>query len=162
MADTDRFEAEEDFVEDEETEEEGLGLDDDLEDLDSFETLAEDEEVTATAAEETDVVAAPVEDPELEEEAEEELDEELEADLDDETEDVVEDEGEAALDVVLTRSRVGADDDDLGRLEEPRGDILTITAEPIGAQEFTCRSCFLVKNRAQLADEDEMICFDCA
>lgn len=34
--------------------------------------------------------------------------------------------------------------------------------EGIGEDEFTCRSCFLVKSRAQLADSDEIICTDCA
>jgi len=33
---------------------------------------------------------------------------------------------------------------------------------PPGEGEFTCRSCFLVKRRAQLADADAMICLDCA
>jgi hypothetical protein len=32
----------------------------------------------------------------------------------------------------------------------------------IGEGEFTCRSCFLVKRRAQLADEEALICLDCA
>lgn len=159
MADTDRYEVDEEFAEDEETEEgeEALALDDDLEDLDSFETL-DDEEVTPAVVEEAEVEVEAEEDTELDEELEEDLDEELDEELDDE---VVEDEGEAALDVVLTRTRAGGDDEDLGRLEEPR-DLLTVTAQPIGAQEFTCRSCFLVKNRAQLADTEEMICFDCA
>lgn len=34
--------------------------------------------------------------------------------------------------------------------------------EGIGEDEFTCRSCFLVKSRAQLADADTLICTDCA
>lgn len=34
--------------------------------------------------------------------------------------------------------------------------------EGIGEDEFTCRSCFLVKSRAQLADADQLICSDCA
>lgn len=34
--------------------------------------------------------------------------------------------------------------------------------EGIGEDEFTCRACFLVKSRAQLADSDELICTDCA
>lgn len=33
--------------------------------------------------------------------------------------------------------------------------------EGIGEDEFTCRSCFLVKSRAQLADAHELICTDC-
>jgi hypothetical protein len=34
--------------------------------------------------------------------------------------------------------------------------------EGIGEDEFTCRSCFLVKSRAQLADIDTLVCTDCA
>lgn len=34
--------------------------------------------------------------------------------------------------------------------------------EGIGEDEFTCRSCFLVKSRAQLADVDTLVCTDCA
>lgn len=34
--------------------------------------------------------------------------------------------------------------------------------EGIGEDEFTCRACFLVKSRAQLADADQLICSDCA
>lgn len=33
--------------------------------------------------------------------------------------------------------------------------------EGIGEDEFTCRSCFLVKSRAQLANADHLICYDC-
>ena len=33
--------------------------------------------------------------------------------------------------------------------------------ELISEDEFTCRSCFLVKKPSQLADRDEMLCFDC-
>jgi hypothetical protein len=39
---------------------------------------------------------------------------------------------------------------------------LTASTSPIGAGEFTCRSCFLVKRRAQLADEKLQLCLDCA
>ena len=70
------------------------------------------------------------------------------------------DEAEESLDVLLARE-VG-DDDAMVRLDdEPRDGLVSVTT-PIGADEFTCRSCFLVKRRAQLADEKQMICFDCA
>ncbi len=70
-----------------------------------------------------------------------------------------EDEAEESLDVLLARE-VG--DDDLVRLDdEPRDGLVSVTT-PIGADEFTCQSCFLVKRRAQLADEKRMICLDCA
>jgi uncharacterized protein DUF4193 len=33
---------------------------------------------------------------------------------------------------------------------------------PIQATEFTCKRCFLVKHRSQLADKKRMLCRDCA
>jgi hypothetical protein len=33
---------------------------------------------------------------------------------------------------------------------------------PPQANEFTCRNCFLVKHRSQLADKKRMFCRDCA
>ena len=33
---------------------------------------------------------------------------------------------------------------------------------PPQANEFTCRNCFLVKHRSQLADKKKMFCRDCA
>jgi Domain of unknown function (DUF4193) len=33
---------------------------------------------------------------------------------------------------------------------------------PIQETEFTCRNCFLVKHRSQLADKKKMLCRDCA
>ncbi|MCA1727053.1 MAG: DUF4193 domain-containing protein, partial [Actinobacteria bacterium] len=30
------------------------------------------------------------------------------------------------------------------------------------ANEFTCKNCFLVKHRSQLADKRRMFCVDCA
>ena len=33
--------------------------------------------------------------------------------------------------------------------------------QPKKADEFVCQSCFLVKHRRQLADEDLMLCVDC-
>lgn len=83
------------------------------------------------------------------------------ADDDDEEEEVVAaDEAEESLDVLLAREQ--GEDDTLVRLDdEPRDGLVSVTT-PIGADEFTCRSCFLVKRRAQLADEKKLICFDCA
>jgi len=128
-----------------------LTLDDDV--LAPIDDFAGDDE----DAEEPDVVVvAPVVVAEEEEEEEG-------PDLDEETDDVVDDaeaEGEESLDVLLSREKV-TEDDDLGRLEEPR-DGFTVPAQPISPNEFTCRSCFLVKNRAQLADEEKLFCLDCA
>jgi GT2 family glycosyltransferase len=129
-----------------------LALDDDV--LAPIDDFAGDDD---DAAEETDtaaVVPVVVADEEEEEEG---------PDLDEETDDVVDDaeaEGEESLDVLLSREKV-TEDDDLGRLEEPR-DGFTVPAQPISPNEFTCRSCFLVKNRAQLADEEKLFCLDCA
>lgn len=33
---------------------------------------------------------------------------------------------------------------------------------PIQSDEFTCRNCFLVKHRSQLADRKRLFCVDCA
>ena len=40
-------------------------------------------------------------------------------------------------------------------------DELSIRPVPVQANEFTCRSCFLVKHRSQLADEKKTLCRDC-
>lgn len=146
MSTPDDFEVDDDEVvedEDDEVVEDGdLAVAEDLDDLTELVTLADAEVVPALALDEDDD------------------EEEGVVDLDEEVEEVVDTEAEESLDVLLAREKV-SDDDDLGRLEEPR-DVLTLPAPPIGAEEFTCRSCFLVKNRAQLADQDKLICFDCA
>jgi hypothetical protein len=87
-------------------------------------------------------------------------DDDVEIDDDDEAEDVADDEAEESLDVLLAREQ--GEDDVLVRLDEEPRDGLVTTTTPIGADEFTCTSCFLVKRRAQLADAKQMICFDCA
>lgn len=74
---------------------------------------------------------------------------------DDDDDDEEEDE-EASLDVLLR----GEGDDDTVRGIDPRDD-LAKTPVTVGEGEFTCRSCFLVKRRAQLADADRLICLDC-
>lgn len=89
-------------------------------------------------------------------------DDDDEEEIDDEGDDevVADDEAEESLDVLLAREQ--GEDDALVRLDdEPRDGLVSVTT-PIAADEFTCRSCFLVKRRAQLADEKSMICFDCA
>jgi len=96
---------------------------------------------------------------------EDEEDEADEADHDDEEDEEEEedttDEEEQSLDVLLARE-VAQDDDDLGRLDDETRGTLSVPTIPIGEGEFTCRSCFLVKRRAQLADEEKLICLDCA
>ena len=50
---------------------------------------------------------------------------------------------------------------DLARGEE-RAETLAIKVLPQQSNEFTCRNCFLVKHKSQLADKKKMICRDCA
>jgi Domain of unknown function (DUF4193) len=64
-----------------------------------------------------------------------------------EAEEAAEEEDEAAL------ATAGRDE----RLEP-----LDTRIVPIQATEFTCKRCFLVKHRSQLADKKRMLCRDCA
>ena len=60
--------------------------------------------------------------------------------------------------------KVEEDDDDDGILELDRDDkaeALIEKVQPIQANEFTCRNCFLVKHRSQLADKKKLFCRDC-
>ncbi|HVL32016.1 MAG TPA: DUF4193 family protein [Actinomycetota bacterium] len=61
---------------------------------------------------------------------------------------------------------VEEEDDDEVILELDRGDdkteALVEKVIPPQANEFTCRNCFLVKHRSQLADKKKMFCRDCA
>jgi len=50
---------------------------------------------------------------------------------------------------------------DLGRDDDGK-EALVERVLPAQANEFTCRNCFLVKHRSQLADKKKMLCFDCA
>lgn len=93
-------------------------------------------------------------------EVDDEEDEEDGAEDEAEDEEEAEEEGEESLDVLLAREQ--GDEESIVRLDdEPKDGLVSVTT-PIGADEFTCRSCFLVKRRAQLADEKKLICFDCA
>jgi hypothetical protein len=120
-----------------------------------------------------------VEDDDTDDDDDEDLDLELDDDLDidvpvddddeddddddedeDDSDEVVDEETEESLDVLLAREQ--GDDDSLVRLDDEPRDGLVSVIETISADEFTCTSCFLVKRRAQLADEKKMICLDCA
>ena len=101
--------------------------------------------------------------PDIDEDEEEE--EPSEADLEEE------DSGEASLEEILTkkpeeRPVVEEEEDDesllaLGR--EERLETLSVKVVPPDPQkEFTCRKCYLVKHRSQLADKKRMYCRDCA
>lgn len=113
---------------------------------------------------EADVVdVVDVEDDEEEDEAEDDgakADDGGEASDDDDDDDVDlddddEEEDEETLEVLL-----GPDSDAAPTPMRTRTD--DSGDAPPGEGEFTCRSCFLVKRRPQLADADAMICLDCA
>lgn len=149
---------EDEFDESLEGEEDGdLDLDDDDGDVELDDDIELDDDLgIEDGYEETDTEPAAKDgdnlEPEIEEE-EEEVEEEEEEDLDED----VEDETEESLEVLL-----GTDhEDEVEITGETRGG-LTKAAHPIGEGEFTCRSCFLVKRRAQLADAKKLICLDCA
>ena len=82
-----------------------------------------------------------------------------------EDDDVDPDDVEADLDAIL-KDRIAAqpedEDDDEDEVPEvdDRGDGAG-RIQPKKADEFVCQSCFLVKHRRQLADEDLMLCVDC-
>jgi hypothetical protein len=61
---------------------------------------------------------------------------------------------------------VEEEDDDDTVLDLGRGDdkteALVEKVVPQQLNEFTCRNCFLVKHRSQLADKKRMLCRDCA
>jgi hypothetical protein len=96
-----------------------------------------------------------------EDDVDEVADEEAEAEAEAEEDEEQDEEAEESLDVLLAREKV-LNEDEVGRpADEPR-EPLSVPAGPIGDEEFTCRSCFLVKRRAQLANARKLICLDCA
>lgn len=133
-------------------EDDGLGLDE-IDELDELDEEFEDDEVAELVLDDevdAELPAVAVDDDDLDDEEE---DVELAEDDgdDDEDEDEILGFGEKAL----------AEDELLDFVDDTKEDLGVLTV-PIGEGEFTCRSCFLVKNRAQLADEKKMICLDCA
>ncbi len=76
---------------------------------------------------------------------------------------------ESSLDELLAKrapeeKAVEEDDDDtlLALEREERVESLAVKVVPPQANEFTCKNCFLVKHRSQLADKRRMFCVDCA
>ena len=78
--------------------------------------------------------------------------------------------GDASLEEILTKKpeeRPAPDEEEdeesilsLGR--EERIETLSVkVVPPDPAKEFTCRKCYLVKHRSQLADKKRMYCRDC-
>ena len=51
---------------------------------------------------------------------------------------------------------------ELSHDEQAGTDALVVKALPKQENEFTCRSCFLVKHQSQLANRRKSICRDCA
>lgn len=74
---------------------------------------------------------------------------------------------ETSLEELAKRAESTDDDDDddvvidLGRDDDSK-EALVERVVPAQTNEFTCRSCFLVKHRSQLADKKKMLCYDCA
>jgi hypothetical protein len=79
---------------------------------------------------------------------------------DEEEDDVVDDDEEEEEDEETLEVLLGPDSDASVTSSRSRSD--EGGDAPAGEGEFTCRSCFLVKRRAQLADPQAMICLDCA
>ncbi|HMA45765.1 MAG TPA: DUF4193 domain-containing protein [Frankiaceae bacterium] len=83
-----------------------------------------------------------------------------------------EDDQEQSLEALKARRAEAAADlgDDVDpfetELDLPGTDLsaeeLTVRVLPRQADEFTCKSCYLVHHRSQLADERRMVCTDCA
>ena len=81
-------------------------------------------------------------------------------------------EAEDSLDEIIARKPeqpvgVAEDENDLAFEMELAGgddinDELNIRPVPQQSNEFTCRSCFLVKHRSQLVNEKKTLCLDCA
>jgi len=116
----------------EEREDEDVGTD---EDLDDVEPTEEDLEDAATTA---DPAGADVES------IHEVLEKQEARDDEDDT-----DEDEAVVPVAVAKG-----DDRLEAIEA--------RVVPIQSTEFVCKNCFLVKHRSQLADKRRMFCRDCA
>ncbi len=115
-------------------------LDVDELDVDDEDTETEEGEAVDDDDDEDDEADTPLEDVEEDELDDDELDEESEESLE-----------------VLLGTDVEDESEGEGRVR-PSSKADT----PIGEGEFTCRSCFLVKRRAQLADAKKQICLDCA
>ena len=126
---------------------------DDLVEDDEEEDDDEDDDIDLDLDDDLEIDEVPADD-------EDEEDEDLDDDDDEDDDEADDDEAEESLDVLLAREQ--GDDDSLVRLDDEPRDGLVSVIETISADEFTCTSCFLVKRRAQLADEKKMICLDCA
>ena len=76
---------------------------------------------------------------------------------------------EASLDEMLAKKTddpAPEEEGDDGIIEtggrEERVEALSVKVVPQQPTEFTCRNCYLVKHRSQLADKKRKLCRDCA
>lgn len=143
---------------------EGLDADVDLADLSDVDAVDvdavdDDDDYDSNDADDDPVDESDDDDDEDDESDDDEDDESADED-EDEDDDDEDDEAEESLDVLLAREKV-IDEDDIARISDEARGGLTVRAVPVGAGEFTCQSCFLVKRRAQIADDKRMLCFDC-
>jgi hypothetical protein len=156
---------EEPELDEEDLDEDSLAEDEDF-DEDSDDALIDDDdaEIDDEAGEEEEAAAAAtVPLTEVDTEEEEELAEE-DDDIVDLDEELHPDDVEEALDVVLRErtAKVGLEDEEEDEDEpDDRGEGGTRIV-PRRENEFLCKSCFLVLPRHQLADEERMLCRDCA
>ncbi len=82
---------------------------------------------------------------------------------DEEEEELGDDDVEAGLDEILKERLVAEEDEEEDEEGPDTEDRVDGTARVLPKQpgEFVCRSCFLVKNRSQLADSERTLCRDC-
>jgi hypothetical protein len=83
------------------------------------------------------------------------------------SEEPAEEPNEASLEELIAKKGEDSGDEDAedepviepGR--EERVETLSVKVVPQQPTEFTCKNCFLVKHRSQLADKKRMFCVDC-
>lgn len=147
MADDDLDAADDTFAEGDGADvlEDGFGIE--AADEDEDEDDVEDDDLVVATPDEADTFedADDFEDDEDDEDVEDALDELL-VDDEDELDELLEEDDEV----------IPLDEEDGARDKGRRTKV-----EVIGAGEFTCRSCFLVRRRSALADEERMLCIDC-
>jgi hypothetical protein len=165
MMSEEEFEADDAELEEEEPDEEVLDEDDALDDDLDTDLVADDPDVVVEAdIVEGEVVPVPAAAPAVAPAAETEEEEDV-LDLDEE---LHPDDVEAPLDALLQERTAKATlEDEEEEVEEEEVDVDErgegpTKIVPRRPGEFLCASCFLVLPRNQLADEERMLCRDCA
>ena len=89
--------------------------------------------------------------------------------IEDEDQAAASEEDETSLDEIIAKKSDQAAPEEAEEQEavvetgrEDRVEALTVKVVPQQPTEFTCRNCYLVKHRSQLADKKRMLCRDCA